>query len=219
MGDAAQPGERVPPILGIAGGIGAGKSHVAAAFARRGWLVFDFDQLTREALGAASVAQTLAQWWGPGVVTAAGEVNRQAVGRIVFADAVQRRRLEELIHPMVWRTRAQAIAAVRSARAPGVVFDAPLLFEAGLDAECDAVVFVEADQATREARVNASRGWSAEELGRRELAQMALEEKRRRCRFSVDNSGQGPDLDGQVAEVIAMIFSSDGRGDPSSADM
>ena len=207
-----------PVVLGLAGGIGSGKSRVAAEFARLGWLVFDFDAMTREALASSEIAATVAEWWGTGVLDAQGQVDRAVVGKIVFDDAQQRRRLEALIHPKVWRTRAEAIEAATSAGAPGVIFDAPLLFEAGLDSECDAVVFVDADQALREARVRAGRGWSAADLARREAAQWPIEEKRRRSRFILDNSSGPESLARRVAEVVAMMELSGQRGGPPGPD-
>ena len=198
-----------PWVFGLAGGIGAGKSHVARAFERRGWLIFDFDALTREALATQAVARTLADWWGPGVLSADGEVDRKAVGRIVFDDEAQRHRLEALIHPLVWRTREQALEVARAAGAPGVIFDAPLLFEAGLDAECDAVIFVAADRPTRAARVKASRGWSIDQLKAREGAQLPLEEKRSRSRFVIDNVAGARDLDQQIDRLLAERSAAD----------
>ncbi len=218
MVSKALPDNATPFVLGLAGGIGAGKSHVALAFARLGWRVFDFDVLTREALASEEVCRTIAQWWGPDVLDDDGHVNRMAVGKIVFDDESQRQRLEALIHPMVWRTRAQAIEAAKNAGAPGVIFDAPLLFEAGLEVQCDAVVFVHADEATREARVKSTRGWSREELLRRETAQSPIDEKRGKCRFFVDNSLGAKALDEQIADVIAIMIASGSGGHPLGRD-
>jgi len=198
-----------PIIIGLAGGVGSGKSAVARELAQLGFLVLDFDALAREALDRSEVRATLAQWWGTGVLRGSPErVDRGAVARIVFADDSQRRRLEALIHPLIKPTRAQALALLGStAPAPaGLVLDAPLLFEAGLDAICDAVVFVEAPRAVRLERVRRERGWDEAELDRRDAAQWPLDRKRAACRHIIRNDHQdSADLTGRVAALCATL--------------
>lgn len=195
------------PVLGIAGGIGAGKSTVARAFAELGCHVIDSDQRARAALDRPDVREQLVSWWGPGVLGEGGRIERAKVASIIFGDAGERARLEALVHPIVRQERAAMIREAREARAAGVIVDAPLLFEAGVDAECDAVVFVDAPADVRLARVQASRGWTLEELERRERAQLSLDQKRARCRYVIDNggvegaSGQRP-LAEQAGEVL-----------------
>jgi dephospho-CoA kinase len=185
----ARKGGRAVPIIGIAGGVGSGKSAASRALAGLGCLIADSDAATRRALERDDVKAALAAWWGPSVLGADGGVDRSAVARIVFADADERHRLEALIHPLVHEDRRKVIERAEREGAAGVVVDAPLLFEVGLDAECDAVVFVEVSRATRLARVKATRGWSASELDRRERAQLSVGEKRARSDFVVSNEG------------------------------
>ncbi len=204
-----------PIVIGIAGGVGSGKSTVARAFERRGFLVSDSDAQTGSVLRAQEVKDQLRAWWGDGVIDPSGEVDRSAVARIVFADEEERRRLEGLIHPRLHKTRRALITRAARLGTPGVIIDAPLLFEAGVDAECDAVVFVETPRETRLERVKASRGWDAEELDRREKAQMPLERKRERSDYVVINAGHAEDLDPEVSRVLEAIRTdrspSDGR--------
>jgi dephospho-CoA kinase len=209
-----------PIVLGIAGGIGSGKSTVARAFAALGWVVVDSDQQAAAALLRDDVRGTLVQWWGSGVLDSSGMIDRKAVGRIVFADAAERKRLEELIHPLIARGRRDAIAAATAAagRAPdGVVYDAPLLFEAGLDRECDAVVFVDAPRERRLERVRASRGWDEHELAKREASQWPLDRKRAGCRFVVVNDGDARGVDEQVRHVAAILTAERGSGTSRSS--
>lgn len=194
-----------PFVLGIAGGIGSGKSKVASAFAELGWVVVDFDAEIRKALSTIAVRDTLVSWWGDGVLDSDGNLDRKAVGAIVFADEAQRKRLEDLLHPMVLMTREQALEKARKAGAPGTVLDAPLLFESGQDGACDAVVFVDAPLETRLDRVRKHRGWEEQELQRREAAQWSLSEKRRRSRFVVHNDRGKSEVDAQVGEICAML--------------
>jgi dephospho-CoA kinase len=193
------------PVIGIAGGIGAGKSAVAAAFARLGCFVIDSDARAKAALDREDVREALVSWWGPGILSAEGRVDRSRVASIVFTNAAERERLEQLVHPIVREDRAQMIRDARAAGAKAAIVDAPLLFEAGVDAECDCVVFVESPREVRVERVRRSRGWDEQELDRREAAQMPLEEKRARCRFVVENLSDTTDLDAQVDGILREL--------------
>ncbi len=192
-------------VIGLAGGIASGKSRVATEFAALGCVVVDYDGLAREALDVPEVRSMLEQWWGGGVIGEDGTVNRRAVAEIVFVDRGQRERLEGVVHPMVLDQGRHIIDQARRDGAPGVVVDAPLLFEAGLDEACDAVVFVDAQHQTRLERVTKKRGWAPEELDKRELTQISLVEKRRRSEFVVVNNQDKESLRRQVAEVFGRL--------------
>lgn len=199
---------REPLVIGIAGGIGAGKSSVARALAALGCIVVDSDAEARAALRRPEVRDEIVEWWGRGVLDSKGEVDRGAVARIVFADPSERARLEGLVHPLIRRTREQAKEEARRAGAPAVVLDAPLLFEAGLDRECDAVIFVDAPREARLARVGRTRGWDEAEFTRREKSQAPLEEKRRRADYVVVNDGGEDELQPRIAAVFERIIAS-----------
>ncbi len=192
-------------VLGLIGGIGAGKSAVAAALARRGFQVIDSDKEAKAALDLPRVRDQLVSWWGQDILGAGGRVDRAKVAGIVFSDPAQRRRLEELVHPIVKGTRAQMVARARAQHMRGVVVDAPLLLEAGVDKECDAVLFVDAPLQQRLERVKSTRGWTEEELQRRESAQTPLEEKRRRADETIVNDADLSTLDRRVDEVLARL--------------
>jgi dephospho-CoA kinase len=171
--------------------------------------VCDSDELARQALREPSIRETVRRWWGDEVIdpgTEGGQVNRRAVARIVFSSADERRRLESLTHPWIEaRRRAMFEAAAALPQTRALVIDAPLLFEAGLDRRCDAVIFVEASPAVRLARLAASRGWDQAELDRREHSQMPLDEKRRRADHVVQNDGDLAALRDQVCRVLHEI--------------
>lgn len=194
------------PVIGLTGGIGAGKSAVASALGRLGCTVIDSDRLAKEALDRSDVRERLIQWWGPEVIGTDGRVDRAAVARIVFDDDRQRRRLERLVHPIIRVSRERMQDLAREAGSKAVVIDAPLLLEAGLDADCDAVVFVDADEQARLARVGEARGWNAAELARREKAQWGLELKRQRSEYVIRNVGGRDDLDAQVRRTLSQIL-------------
>jgi dephospho-CoA kinase len=194
-----------PPTIGLAGGIGAGKSRVAALLAGLGCVVSDSDADARAVLAAPDVIDTLRSWWGDEVVGVDGAIDRSRVAARVFADSEARARLQGLVHPRIHERRAARFAAApQGTRA--FVIDAPLLFEAGLDAECDAVIFVDAPRDVRLARVAANRGWSDAELAGREAAQWPIEEKRSRATIVIDNTKDDDDrLSSQVADALDRI--------------
>ncbi|MBX3366481.1 MAG: dephospho-CoA kinase [Phycisphaeraceae bacterium] len=204
-------------VLGLAGGIGAGKSEVARLLGEMGCLVVDSDVEARAAMESPEVRKTLVGWWGEGVIGADGRIDRKRIAEIVFKDEGERARLEGLVHPLVRSRRADVIARAREAGRRAVVLDAPLLFEAGVDSECDAVIWVEASRATRLARVAKNRGWSEFELERREKAQWPIERKRAKCRYEILNDSDG-DLRSAVESVLSRALSGFGGASVGSGD-
>jgi dephospho-CoA kinase len=196
-----------PPIIGLAGGIGSGKSTVARLLGELGCIVCESDALARQALRDPQIKSTIVQWWGSKVLDGEGEVDRAAVAHIVFADADERRRLEQLTHPWI-EAKRKAMFEHAPPGTPALVIDAPLLFEAGLDAICDEVVFVDTPLDDRLARVQETRGWNAAELAKRELSQLPLDEKQRRTDHVVSNSGDLTSLAAEVGRVFRQIVGS-----------
>jgi len=201
-----------PLVIGLVGGIASGKSTVASIFQSLGCYVIDFDAEVAQALDQPDVSRTLAQWWGPSIIRPDGSVDRAEVARIVFDDDAQRRRLESLIHPIVWRTRQQAIdEGITSCGqdVPAVVLDAPVLFEAGLNRECDSVIFIDSPDELRQARAQSTRNWETGELTRRERWQIPLAEKRDNSSHIIHNDTDLASLEAQVRKVFAMMCSAD----------
>ena len=129
-----------------------------------------------------------------------GRVNRKAVAEIIFRDATQRQRLEALVHPLLRAGRAGLRERAKGAKA--VVIDAPLLFEAGVDAECDTVIYVDSPREQRLARVRATRGWDEPELERREASQLPLEQKRRRSAHLADACSRQPIASSSLSVIM-----------------
>ncbi len=174
---------------------------------RMGCVVSHSDDDVRQVLAKPEIGRQLEQWWGPSVLDEKGQVDRAAVARIVFGDPSQRRRLEELVHPLVDAKRKKEWAdAAAEGSVAAFVIDAPLLFEAGLDRRCDAVIFVEAPESLRLERVRQSRGWDAGELARREKNQWPLEIKRERADHSVINDGDLAALERRVRLILDEIL-------------
>ncbi len=188
-------------ILGIAGGVGAGKSTVAGILAGLGCVVANSDAMGHEALRDPDIRAAIVSWWGPDVLDESGEIDRGEVARIVFARPEQRRRLESLVHPWIG-TRRRALFEQAPPATPALVIDAPLLFEAGLDRECTAVIFVETDRPQRLGRLVDSRGWDDAELTRREESQLSLDDKRARSDYVVINNGDLDELSEQIHRIL-----------------
>ena len=191
------------PIIGLAGGIGAGKSSVASILTELGVGLIDSDAISRAQMSGPEVAETLSRWWGDRVLDEHGGIDRKRVGDIVFEDSAERMRLEQLLHPRVVRERTALVERYEADPAiRAIVLDSPLLFETGLDKQCDVVWFVEAEQEVRAERVATSRRWSPEELGRREKLQKPLDFKRANADYRVVNSSGIDDLRPQVVHLL-----------------
>lgn len=194
------------PIIGIAGGIGSGKSAVAKILAELGAGLIDSDAINGQELEQAEVRSTLVQWWGDRILTPDGRVDRARVAEIVFADAAEKNRLEALMHPRIAVQRRRLIEEFEGdPKISCVVLDAPLLFEVGLDQWCDAIVFVEADEEVRFTRTAAARGWSREEFHRRERMQSPLDFKRARADYVCRNNSDPAALRQQVEALFSQI--------------
>ncbi|HEU4348031.1 MAG TPA: dephospho-CoA kinase [Actinoplanes sp.] len=183
--------------IGLTGGIGAGKTAVARRFAELGALVVDADALARAAVAAGTpgLAAVVAEF-GPGVLGPDGELDRPALGRLVFGDEGVRARLNAIVHPLVRRRAAELIAAAP----PGtvVVQDVPLLVETGQADRYDLVVVVEAPAELRAERLARDRGMSPDEARSRMAAQATDEQRRAAADVVLVNDG---DLDELRAEV------------------
>lgn len=210
---AAPPTRRRPVVIGLVGGIGSGKSTVARILADLGAVVSDSDGEAKAVLQTPDVRDRLVARWGSGILAPDGTVDRATVAKVVFGNAAERAFLESIIHPALHARRQQRLAAAGAGGnpPPAFIIDAPLLFEAGVDRECGAVVFVDAPIHQRLARVAGSRGWSADELARREAAQIPLDEKRRRAGYTVANSGNEADLRRSVKSVFEAILAAYGE--------
>jgi dephospho-CoA kinase len=195
------------PVIGIAGGIGSGKSFVAKLFGEAGCAVIDSDAQVKAAYWEPAVKRTLRAWWGGEVFKPDGEINRSEIARRIFADDAERRRLEGLIHPLVAEARdRQMTAAANDPQVVAYVWDTPLLFETGLNEKCDAVVFVDAPEEQRVRRVAATRGWDEAELLRRQKLQWPLDRKGQISDYVLTNTADADYARGQVREVLSRIL-------------
>lgn len=194
------------PILGLVGGMGSGKSEVAAEFARQGAKVISGDQLGHEALRQPETRAALALRWGPRVLDRRGEIDRRSVGKIVFADANERRVLEHLVFPFIQKRFLDEVSLAE--RQPGfrwVVLDAAVMLEAGWNKVCACLIYVHSPRVQRLRRLAEQRGWTEKEVESRESAQLPLTEKVSRADFVIDNSGSREQTAQQVRQLLQIL--------------
>jgi dephospho-CoA kinase len=187
-------------LVGLTGGIGAGKSTVARMLAERGAVVFDADQLAREAIEPGTPGyEAVIDRFGSTIVGPDGSVDREVLADVVFEDEAARRDLEAIIHPEVGRLFHEVTDARRDTD-DIVVHDIPLLVEAGMQDGFDVVVVVEAPEAVRIARL-ADRAMPEPEARERMAAQATDEERARVADAVIHNTGDIEDLERQVDEL------------------
>lgn len=168
--------------------------------------MIDSDRLAHDELADPEVLATLRGWWGEKVCRADG-VDRKALASIVFNDPAELSRLESLLYPRIHRRREELVAEHNvDPKVRAIVLDAPKLYEAGLGDYCDAVIFVEADWSERVRRVAASRGWTEEELRRRENLQNSLDTKRANADHVVINHSSLDQLRIDVERIFSSIL-------------
>jgi dephospho-CoA kinase len=191
--------------VGLTGGIASGKSTVSSILAELGAVVIDADLIAREvvARGTPGLAAVVEEF-GTGLLTADGDLDRPAMGALVFSDDDARRRLEAIIHPLVHRRSAELEADAD----PGavVVHDIPLLAEVGRAGTFDAVVVVDAPAELQVSRMVEHRGWSREEAESRIAAQASREDRLAIATHVVVNTGSLDDLRRQVEDVHADLL-------------
>ncbi|UED83587.1 dephospho-CoA kinase [Streptomyces profundus] len=196
--------------VGLTGGIGSGKSEVARALARRGAVIVDSDRIAREVVapGTPGLAAVAAEF-GAEVLGADGALDRERLGRIVFAAPERRKALNGIVHPLVARRSAELQARAR----PGaiVVHDVPLLAEERLSHRYAAVVVVDASEESQLARLTGSRGMSEADARARMAAQATREERLAIADFVVDNDGTLAELDSRVGELWEWLVELVGR--------
>jgi dephospho-CoA kinase len=190
--------------VGLTGGVASGKSTVAVLLAELGAVLIDADVLAREvvACGTDGLA-AITEAFGAAVLTPNGELDRAAMGTVVFGDVVKRQALEAIIHPRV-RARGAELEAAAPAGAI-VVHDIPLLVETGQADRFEAVVVVDVPAEVQVRRMVEQRGLTEAEAAVRLAAQATRAERLAVASYVVDNSGTLEDLRDQVTEVFAAL--------------
>lgn len=191
------------PVLGLIGGIGAGKTTAAGCLAARGGFVIDCDKLGHVALDLPQVKDKLRPRWGEAVFTPEGCVNRRAVAGVVFGKPAEREWLESVVFPEIGRLADERL---RTANADPVarfsVLDAAVLLEAGWKDRCDRILYIDAPVEVRVNRLATRSRWTAADLAAREAAQWPVEVKKRHADAVIMNDGTPADLQQRIDHVL-----------------
>jgi dephospho-CoA kinase len=196
-------------VVGLTGGVATGKSTVAAMFKRCGATVIDADQLARQVVEPGKPAwRDIVRTFGSGILCPDRTLDRQALADIVFRSPRKLKRLERIIHPRVARLQSRLTKAIAGRRPDAVViYEVPLLFEAGVDKRVDAVIVVTADRRTQMERLARRTGLSRADILRRIRSQMPLAEKRRRADVVLDGTRPLRSLRRQTARLYEQLRS------------
>jgi len=184
-------------VVALTGGVGSGKSSVAALLARAGVPVIDADEISRALTAPGSpVLDLIAQELGPGVINAGGHLDRAAVRALVFSDPSARERLESILHP---RIRAEMLQRLTRLSAPYAVLEIPLLFEAGQTDLADRILVVDLPESEQIRRVQRRSGLDVAEIQRIVDSQALRSRRLEGANDVIDNSGDHEALVEQVS--------------------
>ncbi|HWA74856.1 MAG TPA: dephospho-CoA kinase [Polyangiaceae bacterium] len=193
-------------VFGLSGGIGSGKSTVAAHFRARGLPVVDADVLAREVVSKGSEGLTeIIAAFGAGILTSTGELDRSALAHRVFGDPAQRALLESMTHPRVRALARERLSEIEARGEPLACYEVPLLFEAGLTDTYRPTVVVTCSPEQQIERAMRRDGATRERILARISAQMPLSEKARRADYVIDNSGDLATTKANADRVLALV--------------
>jgi dephospho-CoA kinase len=197
--------------VGLTGGIGSGKSTVAAMLADRGAVVVDGDEIARELVAPGSPAlAAIVERFGEGILRADGSLDRAGLADIVFPDPAALEDLDAIMHTRIAQRAAEMLDEAARAGADAVVYDMPLLVEGGQADEFDLVVVVQAPIPVRLARL-AVRGVRVDDAQERMLRQATDEERAAVADILIDNSGDESELVQQVDRAWHLIGAAAGQ--------
>lgn len=191
-------------LVGLTGGVATGKSTVAKMFKRCGAIVIDADELAREVVEPGKPAwHAIVRTFGKNILRPDRSLDRHALGAIVFGNRTKLRRLERIIHPRVAREQQRLVRQIAKRKPHAVViYEVPLLFEAGVDKRVDKIIVVTADRNTQIARLKKRNGLSRAESLRRISSQMPLVKKTQQADHLLNGTLLRPSLRKQVGQLF-----------------
>ena len=195
------------PIIGILGGIGSGKSTVAAEFAKLGCKVIDADKIARELLlYKKAVKEKVVGLFGRTILNSAGKIDREKLAEVVFADADKLSLINEIIHPLVLQRAQELIKQYDCQKqVKAIVLDMPLLVEVGWDKRCDKLIFVDCEQKLRLDRAK-KLGFDKNQVKIRENFQISLDNKANLADNTIENNSDFSVLAKQVVNIFSYIM-------------
>jgi dephospho-CoA kinase len=194
-------------LVGLTGGVATGKSTVAKMFKQCGAVIIDADELARDTVKPGTQAwKEIVKVFGKSVLNRDHTLNRQTLGAMVFGSRPKLRQLERIIHPRVAREQARLtrLAARKDPKAV-VIYDVPLLFEAGIDKRVDHIIVVTANRETQVSRLRKRNGLTRAEALRRITSQMPLTKKSHRADSVIDGTSARSSLKTQVHNLYRVL--------------
>jgi dephospho-CoA kinase len=193
-------------ILGLTGGIACGKSTAAKMFVELGCIVIDADKVAREVVRPGEEGLELAvQRFGKGILDPNGELDRKALGAIVFADEQARLDLNSILHPRIRSRMEEKKQAAKLLKPPCIIMDIPLLFESKLKHTVEAVTVVYVPESLQLTRLMLRDGLTKDEAQARIDSQLGIEEKRKLADYVIDNSGSIEATHQQVLQLFSQV--------------
>lgn len=188
--------------IGLTGGIASGKSTAADWLRARGVQLIDADQIARQVVepGMPGLANITA-CFGPSVLTGDGQLDREALGRIVFSSHEAREKLNGLLHELIHQEIDRRTEALTQSGVKAAVYDVPLLVETGWYKDMDEVWLVYVEPAVQLDRLMSRNGLSKEEASQRIASQMPLLDKKQYSHVIINNNGDRAELEGQLERV------------------
>jgi dephospho-CoA kinase len=194
------------PIIGILGGVGSGKSTVAAEFAKLGCAVIDADKIAHELLDTKDVREKIVASFGQAILDSAGKIDRNKLADVVFSDGNKLSLLNSIVHPPVLARAERLIAQCkRQPQIRAIVLDMPLLVKVGWDKRCDKLIFVHCKQQLRVKRAKKIGIFDENQLKIRENFQISLDNKANITDNTIDNNSDFSALVRQVADIFSYI--------------
>lgn len=195
-------------IVGLTGGIASGKSTVANMLKEKGAVVFDTDVIAREVVDIGQPAwHEILDYFGEDVKLKDGHIDRKKLGDLVFNDSEARHKLNSIVHPRVMEKLVDNTEELKKKNQPPeiVVYDVPLLIEAGMNRMVDIVVLVFSSIQAQKERLKKRDGFLEEEIEARLSSQMPIEEKKKYADFIIDNSSDLEETNKQVEELWSIL--------------
>jgi dephospho-CoA kinase len=194
-------------LVGLTGGVATGKSTVAKMFKQYGAVVINADQLARDVVKPGKPAwRAIVTLFGKTVLNPDRSLDRQALGSIVFRNRTKRRQLERIIHPRVAREQQRLVRRIAKRKPHAVViYEVPLLFEAGVDKRVDEIIVVTTDRETQIVRLTKRNSLSRAEALRRIRSQMPLAKKIQQADHVLNGTLPRPSLSKQVGQLLKSL--------------
>lgn len=190
-------------LVGVTGGLASGKSSVARLFQDCGAVLLDADLLAREVVEPGKPAwRDIVGAFGKGVLLPDRTLNRAKLAKLVFGNPSKLKRLNAIVHPRVAREQVRLTRQIAAQDPQAVIiYDVPLLFEAGVDKRVDRIVVVTADRATQITRLTKRNGFTRAEALRRFRSQMPLARKTARADYVIDGTLSFEQTKYEVAKI------------------